>query len=223
MQNTSGHSIKLGILVSIGITLFIIGIYFIGKGQQLFGNTFHISAVFKDINGLKVGNNVLFLGINVGIVDDVRQLTDTTVSVGMLINEDTRQFIKKNAKATVGSEGLMGNKVLIITHGTATHKIIANNDVMETLQPVNIDDILISLRVTTNNAASITNDLAFVMNNIRTGKGTIGKLISDTVLADNIDAAIVNIKQGAGGFKQNMKAAQHNILLRGFFKKKNKK
>lgn len=223
MQKNNGHKIKLGVFVSIGVTVFIVGIYFIGKQQQLFGKTFHITSIFKDINGLKVGNNILFLGINVGIVDAIEQITDTTVSVGMLIDDDSRLFIKKNAIATVGSDGLMGNKILIITHGKTNQKSISNNDIIKTSQPVSIDDILIKLKVTSDNAANITSDLAFVTNNIRTGKGTIGKLISDTVFAKNVDDAIVNIKQGAGGFKQNMKAAQSNFLLKGFFKKKNKK
>jgi phospholipid/cholesterol/gamma-HCH transport system substrate-binding protein len=223
MKKDNGHKIKLGVFVSMGVTVFIIGIYFIGKRQQLFGSTFHITAVFKDINGLKVGNNILFSGINVGIVDAIEQITDTSVSVGMLVDENSRLFIKKNAMATVGSEGLMGNKVLIITHGTSDQKAIVDNDSIKTSQPVSIDDILIKLKLTSNNAALITSDLALIMNNIRSGKGTIGMLISDTVFAGNVDEALVNIKQGAGGFKQNMNAAQHNILLRSFFKKKSKK
>jgi phospholipid/cholesterol/gamma-HCH transport system substrate-binding protein len=55
------------------------------------------------------------------------------------------------------------------------------------------------------------------------GKGTIGKLFVDSAFAKNLDATIVNIKQGAGGFKQNMDAASHNVFLRGFLKKKKQK
>ena len=222
MQKDKGQKVKLGIFVSIGVTLFTVGIYFMGKRQQLFGSTFHITGVFNDINGLKVGNNILFLGINVGIVDDIEQISDTTVRVGMLIDRGSQRFIKTNAIASVGSEGLMGNKVLIITHGTTSQKSLGDDEIIKTSQPVSIDDILVKLEVTSSNAASITDDLAIIMNNIRTGRGTIGKLISDTAFADNVDDAIDNIKQGAGGFKQNMRAAQSNFLLRKFFKKKKK-
>src|SRR4051812_16124298 len=105
MQNTSENipaekqnGIKLGIFVSISILLFITAIYFIGQRQQLFSSTFKASGIFKDISGLQVGNNVRFSGINVGIVEEIQQITDSTVRVDMLIEERSRKFIKKNAK-----------------------------------------------------------------------------------------------------------------------------
>ncbi len=222
MEKSTGNKIRLGIFVSAGFALLIICIYLIGERQQLFSNTFHVSGVFKNISGLQIGNNVRFSGINVGIVDDIEQITDTTVRVDMLIEEDTRRFMKKNAKAIIGSDGLMGNKIISITPGTVSEKELSDNDVIGTEQPVTMDDILVKLKVTGDNAANITSDLSVIMTNIREGKGTIGKLIMDTVMAEQVDQALVNIKQGAGGFKQNMNAASHNVLLRGFFKKKDK-
>jgi len=220
MKKETGNKLKLGIFVSISALLLTLGIYFIGERQQLFSNTFHVSSIFKDISGLQIGNNIRFSGINVGVVDDIQQITDSTVRVDMMINDDTKKFIKKNAKATIGSDGLMGNRIVIITPGTTGQKPLADNDVITTLQPVTVDDILIKLKVTSDNAANITSDLSIIMASVREGKGTVGKLIMDTALARNVDQALVNIKQGAGGFKQNMNAASHNILLKGYFKKK---
>ncbi len=220
MKKTIGNKIRLGIFVSISVTLFIIGIYFIGQRQQLFSSTFNISGIFKDISGLQVGNNVRFSGINVGIIGDIEQISDSTVKVYMVINEHTRKFIKKNAKAIIGSDGLMGNKIVIITPGTSGKQELSDNDIIETAQPVNMDDILLKVKVTSDNAANITGDLAAIMWNIREGKGTMGKLFMDSAFAENVDQTLVNIKQGAGGFKQNMNAASHNFFLRGFFKKK---
>ncbi len=220
MEKNNQHNIKLGIFVSAGLVLLILGIYFIGDKQQLFNKTFQISGIFKDVSGLQVGNNVRFSGINVGVIESIEIVSDTAVRVDFNIDEDTRKFIKKDAKITIGSDGLMGNKVAIIIPGTIGKKEIQNNDVVSTTIPVSMDDILINLKTTTSNAALITDDLSIVMDNIRSGKGTIGKLFMDTVFAETIDQALVNIKQGAGGFKQNMDAAGNNVLLRGFFKKK---
>ncbi len=222
MKKSTGNKMKLGIFVSISITLFIVGIYFIGQRQQLFSSTFQISGIFRDISGLQVGNNVRFSGINIGIIENIEQITDSTVKVDMVINEDTRRFIKKNAKAVIGSDGLMGNKIILIIPGPVGKKELNNNDTIETAQAVSMDDILIKIKVTADNAAFITEDLAIIMQSIREGKGTIGKLLMDSTLAQNLDGAIVNIKQGAGGFKNNMDAAGKNVLLRGFFKRKNK-
>ncbi len=221
MKNATGNKIKLGLFISIGFSLFIIGLYLIGQKQQLFNNTFQISGIFKDISGLQIGNNVRFSGITVGIVDDIEQITDSTVRVNMQIDEDTKKFIKKDAKAIIGSDGLMGNKIVLIIPGTRSKQVISDNDVLQTTQPVSIDEVLSKIKTTSDNAANMTGDLAVIIGNIRNGKGTIGKVFMDTVFAQNVDEALVNIKQGAGGFKQNMKAASHNILLKDYFKKKN--
>ena len=222
MEQKTGNNIKLGIFITLSISFFIAGIYFIGKKQQLFGSTFQISAIFKDVSGLQIGNNVRFCGINVGIIEDIQLVTDSTVKVDMVINEQTRKFIKKNATAIIGSDGLMGGKILLIIPGTAYSKEISNNDTVETVQPVNMDDIMLNLKVTTDNAANITDDLAVIMKNIRSGRGTIGKLFMDTVFARNLDKTLVNIKEGTGGFKQNMDAASHSFLLRRYLKNKTK-
>src|ERR1035437_9243173 len=177
MKKTTGNKMKLGIFVSVSITLFIAGIYFIGQRQQLFAPTFRVSGIFKDIRGLQIGNNVRFSGINIGIIDDIEQITDSTVRVDMLINEHTRKFMKKNAKAIIGSDGLMGNKIVVITPGTTGKQELADNDIIETTQPVNIDDILLKIKVTSDNAADITDDHSVIMGNIREGKGTIGELL----------------------------------------------
>lgn len=214
-------NIMLGIFVSLGILLFIIGIYFIGDRQQLFSKTFRIKGILKDVNGLQVGNNVRFSGINVGTVENIEIISDTTVRVDMVLDEKTRRFIKKDARAIVGSEGLMGNKVMNITPGTSTMTEIQNNDFILTAVPINIDDILYNIKKTSENTASITTDFAAIMSNIRAGNGTIGKLFMDPTFAQTLDKTLVNLKQGAGGFKQNMDAAKHSFLLRGFLKKQN--
>ena len=222
MEKQTGNKLRLGILISTSIVLFIIGIYFVGQRQQLFNSTFQVSGVFEDISGLQVGNNVRFSGINVGIVESILQITDTSVSVVMVINKNTKKFIKKNATAIIGSDGLMGNKIISIVPGTTGQPQIADNDVIATAVPVGIDDILEKIKITADNAADITDDLAIIIGNIREGNGTIGKLLMDSSFARNIDKTIVNLKQSTSGLKQNMDAASHNFLLRGYFKRMKK-
>ncbi len=135
MQKNTNNKIKLGILVSVGLVLFIIGIYFIGKKQQLFSSTFQISGVFKDISGLEIGNNVRFAGINVGVIDNIEMIADTAVRVDFMILNKAKKFIKKDSRATIGSDGLMGSKLVLLLPGTATSKQIQNNDFIATVIP----------------------------------------------------------------------------------------
>jgi len=206
-QNTT-NKIRLGIFVSLGIAVFILGIYFIGERQQLFRSTFHISGVFKDVAGLQAGSNVRFAGITVGTIENIDIVSDTSVRVELVVDESTRKFIKKDAIASIGSEGLMGNKILIINPGPGLEKEIQNNDTIKTVQPINLDEVLLSLKTTIDNTSQITKDLSMITTGIQTGKGTIGRLLMDQSLAKNFDSAIVNLKQGSAGLKNLMDDAK---------------
>ncbi len=215
MKKDIGKKIKLGIFLTFGIIILIIGIYFIGEGQQLFRSTFQISGVFKDVAGLQAGNNVRLSGINIGTVKNVSIISDTTVRVEIVIDEGIRKFIKKDAVAIIGSEGLMGNKVLVINPGTGGKKMIEDNDVIETIVPVSVDDIFQSLNTTITNANLITGDLASITSNIESGEGTIGKLVMDKAWRQDFDAIFINLKNGSAGFKTLMDKANDmdEILL----------
>jgi phospholipid/cholesterol/gamma-HCH transport system substrate-binding protein len=204
MKKNTSNKIKLGIFTSLGILVLILAIYFIGERQQLFRSTFHLTGVFKDVAGLQAGSNVRFSGVNVGTVDNIQIVSDTSVKVEILVDESTRKFIKKDALASIGSEGLMGNKILIIIPGTGGKKEIENNDMVETVQPIDMDDVMSSLKKTIDNASNITTNLSSITSNIQSGKGTIGRLLMDHSLAQNFESSIVNLKQGLFGLKNLM-------------------
>ncbi len=204
MKNNVTNNIRLGIFISLGILVFIVAIYFIGEGQQLFRHTFQLNGVFNDVAGLQAGNNVRLSGVNVGTVKNVSIVSDTSVKVEILIDESTRKFIKKDAIAVIGSEGLMGNKVLIIKPGTGGKKEIENNDVIETIQPISMDNIMKSLNTTIENTSQITGDLSKITRNVESGKGIIGRLMMDKSWGRNFDSTFTNLKDGSAGFKTLM-------------------
>lgn len=221
MENkTSSYRIKLGLFVSIGLVLFIIAIFWIGRQKHLFNPTFSLTAVFTSISGLQVGNNVRFSGINIGTVENVDIINDTSVQVKMIVDNKVQKFIKKDSYATIGSEGLMGDRIISITQGTPASESVKNNDIVRSLDPVETDEIMANLKVTTENAAVITDQLAEIMIKINSGKGTLGKLIEDTTIAVSIERTIQNLQAGTKGFSQNMEAAKSNFLLKGYFKRK---
>jgi phospholipid/cholesterol/gamma-HCH transport system substrate-binding protein len=201
MKKNTTNKIRLGLFISLGILLLIVGIYFIGEKQQLFRSTFRLSGIFKNVSGLQVGNNVRLSGVNVGTIDNIRIISDTSVIVEIMIDEKARQFIKKDAVASIGSEGLMGNKALIINPGTGGKKRIESGDVIATSMPIDIDDILLSLKTTMENTSRITGDLASMTANIESGKGTIGKLIMDKEWRETFEATFTNLRKGSNEFR----------------------
>ena len=223
MKKHKGNTIRLGIFITTGLFLFIILIYYIGKKQLLFSDKFRISSIFKDISGLDIGNNVRFAGINIGVVESIDMISDSAVRVTLVLGEKTRKFMKKGAKASIVSDGLMGGKMVVIMPGISDTGKIQNLDIIASVPPVNMDDIMAKVKTSLTNVSAISEDITAILSNMRSGKGAMGKLFMDPTMANNLNQTIVNIKDGAGGFKQNMDAASHNILLRGYLKKKEKK
>ena len=127
---------KLGMFVTIGLLLFVVTVYFVGKQKNLFGSTFILQTKFKTVSGLKEGNNVRFSGINVGTINSIELLSDTSVRVEMVIKKDMKKFIKSNASASIGSDGLMGDKVLTIYPGTAAGTQVNENDFILAKSPI---------------------------------------------------------------------------------------
>lgn len=301
----------------IGTALIVAGLYFIGSNKNMFGSTIRVSASFYNVNGLMPGNNVRFGGINVGTVDRVEIITDSTIEVVMVIKEKSRQFIKKNAIVSIGTDGLMGNKLVNINAIREPAALIADGDTLQTLHPIetdemvrtlnrtnedvaviaknlrvmtsqinnrnnlwsilmdtlaakNVKEAIVNIRLTSKNTATITGDLSEIIENIKSGKGTVGALLTDTSLlvglrhtlinievvsdtlahitgdlrsvsqklkngegaigailmdtafAYNLRKSMDNIKNGSGGFNDNMEALKHNFLLRKYFKKQEK-
>lgn len=204
MKKNTSSKIRLGIFITVGIAIFISAIYFIGEKQQLFRSTIHLSGVFKDVSGLQPGNNVRLSGVNIGTIDNIAIITDTSVRVSIVIDDKVRQFINKDAIASIGSEGLMGNKVLIINPGIGSSELIENNDVIATNKPIDLDDVMLSLKHTLENASSITGNLASITENIESGKGTIGRLIMDKSWRQNFDSIFTALKTGSAGFETIM-------------------
>ncbi len=186
MRDTKKHNIKLGLFVAAGVLLFIFGIYYIGSQVNMFSKKFQISGVFTDISGLKVGNNARFSGINVGTVSKVQIINDSLVRVDLSIQDNVRQFIRKDSKMEIGSEGLMGNKIINIYTGSINVDIVEEGDILETIEVVQIDKILRQLNTSSINTAIITKNVAEITNKINQGEGAFGKIFADETFATNL-------------------------------------
>lgn len=223
MNTQSNHIGKLGMFVIGALLVFAATIFFIGKQKNMFGSTFRIQANFKNVSGLTVGNNVRFSGINIGTVDEIQLVSDSAVVVSLTIEKEVQKFIKIDATASIGSDGLMGDKVLTISPGTHSKKMIQENGKISSVEAVEMDDIMRSAKVTMENASVITQELAQFTFDMNNGKGTISRLMTDEKLANSLDKTMSNLQKSSKGLNENMEAAKHNFLLRGYFKKKEKK
>lgn len=219
---STSFKVRLGLFISIGILLFFLAIFFIGKQKNLFDPVFQLTTTFRNVGGLQVGNTVRFSGINVGTVDNIRIVNDTTVRVDMLIKKEVQRFIKSDSEAGIGSEGIIGDRVLVLSSGSVEGKRVEEGQVIASSEPTETDAIIQSLSITADNAAVATDQITDILSKINSGQGTLGRLIQDTTMAQNIDKTILNLKTSTKKLDQNMEAAKHNFLLRGYFKKQEK-
>ncbi|MBN1187736.1 MAG: MCE family protein [Bacteroidales bacterium] len=195
MRLKKQDSLRLGIFIVVGIVLFIMAIYIIGRERNLFGSNFTVRAVFSNVKGLKAGNNVRFSGIDVGTVSDIYIVSDSSVVVELVIETEARKFIRIDSKATIGTEGLMGNKVVNILPGSSDMPSIKDRGVLETVAAVELDDILVTVKKSSENIALVTENLVDITDKINRGEGMFGKIFSDTTFTKNMDITSNNISK----------------------------
>ena len=230
MKTTSVQKIKIGGFVLAGLAVLIVGIFLIGNRKGLFTKTFSLHGMFKNVNGLQQGNNVRFAGINVGVVQGIEIVNDTTVKVILTLNEDVKKFVKKDAKLSISSDGLMGDKLVVISPGTTNNsKGVADGDELKGVNPFDVDKLIGKFTKIADNAGELVDGLSEMVYKVNHGQGSIGRLLNNDKMAKDLEGTvkqarttIANVHQTTGTLNEDLKAAQSNFLLKGFFKKKKK-
>lgn len=194
MKKTNSQKVRLGLFVIISTILFVLTVYLIGQRQNMFEKTFTISAYFQNVNGLQKGNNVRYSGIHIGTVKAIEMINDSTIKIDMSIDEKIISHIKKNAIATIGSDGLVGNMIVNIVPGQGMDAIISDGDIIASYSKIGADDILSTLSVSSENAAILTSDLIKITNAMIKGKGTLALLLNDTIMSKELAQSVKNLK-----------------------------
>lgn len=192
MKTKPIDNVKLGIFVLASLLFLIFSLYMIGRNRNLFGSTFTIHTSFHNVNGLTPGNNVRFSGIDVGTVQKIEIESDTSILVTMVIEEQTRIYIKENSLASVGSDGLMGSKLININPGTMDSPSVEEGGLIFSLKPIETDEMLRTLNTTNDNFEIISNDLKNITQKIN-NSNSLWQLLSDTVITKDLKQAVNNI------------------------------
>lgn len=194
MVNEVSKNIRLGIFVATGTVLFIFSLYLIGLRKNIFGNTVTISARFKNVNGLMEGNNVRFGGIDVGSIDQVVIASDSDILVVMLIESKARKHIRKNYFASIGTDGLMGNRLVNIVANPGISEIIKDGDILPSINPMETEEMLRAFNATGKNMKTITDNLNAITSKLNENN-SVWELLGSKAIAGNIDTAILDFKK----------------------------
>lgn len=193
MKEQSINKAKLGAFVLIATTFLILGLYYIGSKKNIFHSTIDVVTEFSNVNGLVPGNNVRFNGINVGTVSKVYAVADSLIRVDFTVDKELTKFISQNAIASIGTDGLLGNKLINIVPGKAGGKPVEEGNTLKSINPIQMDNAMRTLTMTNDNLKVITDNLKGVSEKLN-NNNSLWKLLTDTILAENVKNAIVKFK-----------------------------
>jgi phospholipid/cholesterol/gamma-HCH transport system substrate-binding protein len=187
-------AIIVGIFLSLGLVVFILGVFTLGGQQKSFDKNFHISAVFDDVAGLKKGNDVWFSGVKVGTISSIKFIGTSKVDVKMKVDQSTQQYIHRNSEVHIGSDGLIGNKLIVIDGGSPRAPVVQDGDVLQAEKLLSTDDIMKTLQQNNQNLLAITTDFKLLSHKILQGKGTVGALLADSVMGIQLRKSMSNLQ-----------------------------
>ena len=225
---------RLGFFIFGSLIVLGIAIFMVGDKKFLFSTTYRLQAPFDTVAGLADGAEVRVGGVHMGTVNGIRMPTQAGGKMVVILDMEnsTRKVIKKDSVASIETEGLLGNKFMEISFGSPGAEAVRDGDTLQTQPPQDLsdlikkaDEIMDTTSMTLKNANEASANMQAITGKINQGNGTVGALINDKKVYDQISAASSDMrttaaeaKVGVTAFKENMQALKKNWLIRGFFK-----
>jgi phospholipid/cholesterol/gamma-HCH transport system substrate-binding protein len=194
---TNKRTVIVGIFIFLGIAIFVIAILTLGGQQKTFKKAITIKAVFGDVQGLQKGNNVWFSGVKIGTVKRISFIGNSNVEVDINIEEKSKEFIRKNATAKIGSEGFIGNKLVEISGGTQQAAAVEDGDMLKVIESVSTEQMMGTFQASNKNLLEITTDLKVVSTRLQNGQGTLGKLLTDEAIVNELSAVLAALHRAS--------------------------
>ena len=196
-ESPNKRAIIVGVFVIIGLIFLLSGILIIGNLRETFNRKMELVSLFDDVGGLQPGNNVWFSGVKVGTVSSMEFFGKSQVEVNMNVALKAQQYIRKDAKVKISSDGIIGNKILVIYGGTDKFTEVEDGDTLEVEKTFTSEDMINTFQENNKNLLVITTDIKAISKKLAAGEGTIGKLLNDSLLYTNINTTIVSLQNAS--------------------------
>lgn len=193
-MNQQKRTVIVGIFIVIGLAILVTAIIVLGGKEKVFDKSINVSVDFNNVQGLSKGNNVWFSGVKIGSVKSVQFADGNTVAVTLKIDEKIKNHIKKDSRASIGSDGFIGDKIVFLSPGSAESPSIENGDILLAEAGSGLDQLMATLQKNNDNLLTITDNFKTISNKIAGGEGTIGKLLADNETYDGIQTIMANLK-----------------------------
>jgi len=228
------RSARLGAFILATLAILTLGIFIIGGKKYLFTSTYSLKTQFANVAGLETGADVLVGGVHSGTVKsiDLPHGAGTQVTVSLQLDRSTHDIIKQDSVASIQTEGLLGNQYVAVSFGSSDKPEVKDGDTIASVPPLEMaaildkaNGLLASGQEAMKNITQVSEHLNSVSAKIDSGNGTVGALVNDKALYENLNqtassarTAAASAQGGIQDFQDNMEALKHNFLLRGYFK-----
>lgn len=196
-ESQNKRAVIVGVFVILGLVFLLGGVLMVGNLRETFNRKIGLVARFDDINGLQKGNNVWYSGVKIGTVGNLEFYGDSQVELNIYIEAKSSNYIRKDAKVKISSDGFIGNKILVIYGGTQDFPPVVEGDTLHAEKTFSSEDMINTLQDNNNNIFKITNDVKAITEKIAAGEGSIGKLLNDTTMYEDINATTASLKIAA--------------------------
>ncbi|HLQ77782.1 MAG TPA: MlaD family protein [Terriglobia bacterium] len=191
-QTLAWKELRVGILVVTSFILLAVAIFFIGGENGFFTPKYNINVLFQSASGLHAGAAVQLNGFTVGNVSSVDLSPQATpnqdVRATLRIARKYQPLIRTNAKATIGSVGLLGDPQVELTRGTTDKPIVQDNGTIQGAESGDIKKIITGTNDVVANLGDLTDQVGEVIRKINNGEGSLGKILNDNAFYDKINA-----------------------------------
>lgn len=216
-ESPNKRAVIVGLFIFLGLVFLIVGILMVGNLHETFKKKMQLFSFFDDVNGLQNGANVWFSGVKIGTVSNINIDGKTLVLVSLDVEKNAQNYIRKDAKVKISTDGLIGNKVIVIYGGTTKYNAVKEGDTLSVEQSFSTENILNTLQKNNENLLDITTDFKGISKKLTTNEGTIGKLLNDNTLYNNVNSVTVSLNEASE------KAKELITSLNNFSSKLNKK
>ncbi|WP_439482348.1 MlaD family protein [Cyclobacterium plantarum] len=189
MNNRKTENSKVGLMVLAGALFLVFTLYMVGRNQDIFRSNFTLQAVVSHVNGLVPGNNVRFMGMDVGTVKSIEMANDTSINITMVINTKMNPYIKKNAKISIGTDGLMGNKLVHINPQEGNAGMVSDGDIIFSDKALETDEMLSTLHATSLLIEKTSMNLYQISEKLNTSQ-VLWELLSDSTITSDIKTTL---------------------------------
>lgn len=187
--------LRVGLVIAVAVLVLGVAVYKLGQAANLFAKRYELLAYLPDANGLREGGSVMVAGQLAGTVTKIEFLpvdADTTRNLRLTLSVDAgvREQIRRDSKGKLRTLGLLGDKVFDITPGTPRFQPLAEGDTVPVVQALDYEAVIAQASGAVNDMVALTKDLRVITGGLAKGEGTVGQLLTNRELYDQLNGTL---------------------------------